>query len=252
MKRRVNVGAWWDKKARANAKKYIALASWKTEENFDQSGFVDARRILADILLPKDCVTLEIGIGIGRIARHTAKSFGELYAVDVSSEMVQRARERLNDVSNCQVFENNGNDLSIFPNENFDFVYSVYVFQHLTREVFRNYLSEIYRVLRPNGLLKFQIFERTKFWKLFPVFWFRNVRHLHLIFWRDPPDRDPWVARSYSRRDIFELMRRFEAVEIKNPTGREGDLWIVCRKPSGNTPVGNPWNASSSKRGTPS
>jgi len=247
MKRKVNLGVWWDKRARANARKYIASASWKTEENFDKSGFVDTRQVLADILVPKDCVALEIGVGIGRIARHMAKSVGELYGVDVSSEMVERARERLNGISNCQVRQNNGSDLSMFPDEKFDFVYSVYVFQHLPREVFRSYLKEIYRVLRPNGLLKFQIFERTTYLGVVPVFWLRNLRHLHLIFWHDPPDDDPWVARAYSRREVLESSQQFEVVKVNNPTGKEGDLWIVCRKPSRNTQlVDAPLVASSS------
>ena len=56
---------------------------------------------------------LEIGCGAGRITRALAEVFGQVYAVDVSGEMIAKAKLALADVPNAHVFQNNGTDLSV-------------------------------------------------------------------------------------------------------------------------------------------
>ncbi len=223
---------WWDRKARVNARKYIALHAWKTEDEFDKSGAMDAERVLSGVILPPDSKALEIGVGTGRIAKHSAEHFREISAVDVSSEMVRRAKERLAVIPNCKIFQTNGADLSIFPDETFDFVYSVYVFQHLPQRLFREYADEACRVLKTDGQFKFQIFENTRVFGTIPRFWLRNLRHFHIKFWRHPPDTDVWVARAYSRNEIREMLKGFPIVKMENPSKKEGDLWVLAKKQS--------------------
>ena len=46
----------------------------------------------------------------------------------------------------------NGSDLALFPADHFDFVYSLFVFQHVpSAEVVFSYLRETVRVLKPGG-----------------------------------------------------------------------------------------------------
>src|SRR5881227_2023381 len=73
---------------------------------------------------------LEIGCGPGRLLRPLSRHFGEIHGVDVSDQMIALAKERLRDTPNAFPHHSSGSDLSLFPDEKFDFVYSYAVFQH--------------------------------------------------------------------------------------------------------------------------
>jgi len=218
----------WDKRAKRNPRKYVALESWKTPEEFDKSGLLDAERILQGVNGTENWRALEVGVGVGRILRHTANHFKEVYALDVSGEMLKIAKSELQDYGNVKFVQGSGSDLSFFPGGMFDFVYSVKVFQHVPREAFISYLNEIARVLKPEGILRFQIFEKTKMLGLIPWFLLRNLRNFHFRFWVFPPNSDSWIARSYSRDELALLLKEnFNVLKMENPTGREGDLWVT-------------------------
>ena len=107
---------------------------------------------------PLDMRIIEIGCGAGRMTRPLSELFGKVDAVDVSAEMIANARAALNDRSNVQFHVNNGVDLSMFPDGHFDFAVSAIVFQHIPkRGVVENYVSETWRVLKPNSIFKFQV-----------------------------------------------------------------------------------------------
>ena len=129
----------WDERARENARYYVATGQTEwTDEEFFASG---EKSIEEDILTdmtnicqgrdPKAMRVLEIGCGAGRLTRALAKLFGEVHAVDVSGEMVARAKAALKDFPNAHVYQNNGCDLTVVPELEFDFAYSVIVFQHI-------------------------------------------------------------------------------------------------------------------------
>ena len=158
--------AEWDNRARENARYYIATgqAEWSDEEFFESGRENVRREILTDTINicqgrdPKQMKVLEIGCGSGRITRALAETFGEVYAVDISGEMVAQARRALGDLSNVHVFQNNGMDLSVLSAVEVDFAFTYIVFQHIpSREVIQSYVREVYRLLRPGGLFKFQV-----------------------------------------------------------------------------------------------
>ncbi len=159
-----NMRKAWDERARENARHYVATgqAEW-TDDDFFASG---ERQVSQDILTdmtnicqgkdPKQMRVLEIGCGAGRVTRALAKLFGEVHGVDISSEMVARARKALENFPDAHVYQNNGCDLSVVPPLEFDFAYSVIVFQHIpSREIIENYVREVHRLLRPGALFKF-------------------------------------------------------------------------------------------------
>lgn len=157
----------WDARARENARYYVATG--KTDWT-DQDFFLSGERTLAEEVQtdmtnvcqgmdPKSMRVLEIGCGAGRVTRALAGLFGEVHGVDVSGEMVARAAEALKDRPNAKVYQNNGTDLSVIPDDKpFDFAFSTIVFQHIpSREVIENYVREVHRLLRPGALFKFQV-----------------------------------------------------------------------------------------------
>lgn len=223
----------WSRRAIKNAKKYIALSFWKTEEEFDRSGLLTAKRLL-ELLHGDDMsdwTVLEIGGGIGRITRHMSNYFKEIFMADVSSEMVMLAKERLIDIKNISIYKTNGYELP-FPNNSFDLVYSALVFQHMHRDIFLRNLAETSRVLKSNGILIFQIYEKKKIFHLLYMHWFRNLRNFHFRFWSDPPSRDTWTARSYCREELEKYLttNEFDKIKFTNLSNKENDLWIYARK----------------------
>ena len=156
----------WDARARENARYYVNTErdDWTDEEFFRSGERTVAEEILTDMINicqgkePREMKVLEIGCGAGRVTRALAGLFGQLYGVDVSGEMVARARQALAERPNAQVFQNNGRDLSVLGDIEVDFAFSTIVFQHIpSREIIENYVKEVHRLLRPGGLFKFQV-----------------------------------------------------------------------------------------------
>ena len=160
----------WDERARENARYYIATANtdWADEAYFQSGRENIHHEVLTDMgnvaqgMDPKAMTVLEIGCGSGRLTRALAENFGAVYAVDISGEMIERAKESLRDFPNANVFQNNGTDLhvldAVLAEGKVDFAFSYIVFQHIpSAEVIHSYVLEVYRFLKPGGLFKFQV-----------------------------------------------------------------------------------------------
>jgi SAM-dependent methyltransferase len=156
----------WDQRALENARHYVATerTDWTDEEYFESGRENVRREILSDMTNicqgkdPKQMKVLEIGCGSGRVTRALSEVFGEVYAVDISGEMIRQAKQSLTGNPNAHVFQNNGADLAVLGDIEVDFAFSYIVFQHIpSRDVIRNYVREVQRLLRPGGLFKFQV-----------------------------------------------------------------------------------------------
>lgn len=156
----------WDERARENARYFIATGKkeWDSADFFDSGRLNVFHEILTDLgnvcqgKSAKEMKVLEIGCGAGRMTRALSEVFGEVYAVDVSGEMIARAKEALADLHNVHLFQNSGADLEVLGDVQVDFAFSYIVFQHIpTREVIYSYAREVNRLLKPGGLFKFQV-----------------------------------------------------------------------------------------------
>jgi SAM-dependent methyltransferase len=145
--------AFWDQAAQVDA--VGAISDRDTEESFEASGKVDAEYLRP--FLPASGCFLEIGCGIGRVLQHVAPMCREAHGIDISREMVRRGEERLQHLLNVRFHHGNGYDLEPFEDETFDVVYCGFVFQHMPKTSVYNYLVEAYRVLKPNGVFRFQV-----------------------------------------------------------------------------------------------
>jgi ubiquinone/menaquinone biosynthesis C-methylase UbiE len=150
----------WNQRANEDAYYYVAFGR---REQDDEEFFSTASDIVKGFVWDLKRVrgrdaALEIGCGPGRLMRPLAEHFREIYGVDVSDEMIKLAKERLRNTPNAHPQVTSGSDLSQFPDEKFDFVYSYAVFQHIpSRDVVLNYLREARRVLKPGGVLRCQM-----------------------------------------------------------------------------------------------
>ena len=98
---------------------------------------------------------LDFGCGVGRLSRAIRRQFESCLGVDISPAMIDLAR-KLN--PDCQFEVINEYGMSTLGDAQFDFVYSNIVLQHQrSASVVFAYLAEFIRVLRPGGLLAFQL-----------------------------------------------------------------------------------------------
>lgn len=149
----------WDSRARENARAYINWPGIANEENaFFLSGRCDYDRYVKPFLAKMgfdagDKVVLEIGCGIGRIARAMAADFREYIGVDVSPEMVRKASSYR--IPHATFRAVSGADLAGIPTGSIDFVFSFAVFQHVPdKTAIFNYFAEAARVLRHGGIFR--------------------------------------------------------------------------------------------------
>lgn len=106
---------------------------------------------------PTDAV-VEIGCGLGRLTRPLARRSARVWALDVSSEMLARARDLNPGLDGVEWLLGNGHDLTPIPDEAADACISFVVFQHIPDPaVTLGYVKEMGRVLRPGGRAAFQV-----------------------------------------------------------------------------------------------
>ena len=163
----------WNARANYDAKFSIRAVESQTEKDFWDSGLIDSEFIIGrntnryDMIMqsrdPKNLKALEIGCGIGRILIPMTGIFGEVIGVDVSDEMVKLGKEKISNIKNCKILENSGSDLSFLEDNYFDFCYSFIVFQHIPeKSIVAGYITEVSRILKPNGVFRFQVRGITK------------------------------------------------------------------------------------------
>lgn len=100
---------------------------------------------------------LDFGCGIGRLTQALAGHFEKTYGVDISPTMIAQAESYNRFGDSCKYVVNDSPDLHRFADDMFDFVYSDAVLQHIPPEASKAYIEEFVRVLKPGGLLAFQV-----------------------------------------------------------------------------------------------
>ncbi|HLK63112.1 MAG TPA: methyltransferase domain-containing protein [Bryobacteraceae bacterium] len=202
-----------DWNARAGEDAYYYVAFGRREQGHDEffSTAADVLRLLIAELkrLQNHEAALEIGCGPGRLMRPLAPYFGKIHGVDVSEEMVRLANQNLKSTPNAYAHETSGTDLSLFPTEKFDFVYSYAVFQHIpSRDVVFEYLREARRVLRTGGILRCQI----------------NGLPAH------SKQYDTWSGVRIAPEEITAFAREYNLQLLALEQIWTQYMWITCRK----------------------
>ena len=217
--------AAWNSAARADA--HDAILTGATPEQFEATGKGDAER-LRPYLRGGD-VVLNIGCGVGRVERYLAPMVEELWAVDVSGEMIARARRRLEGVPNVHLREV-GNDefLRSFGDARFNLVFSFLVLQHLEKEHAARYLRDAFRVLRPGGVFVGQFPNH-----LSPEYTRAFVEGLDL------PSLSPGRVRTYTEAEVRHTLETLgfavESLTYGGDHGKSAEIYVAARRPAGVT-----------------
>ena len=133
------------------------FSRWNTEEFF-ATGRADVAQFIADteaLGLRKDWQTaLDFGCGLGRLTAALHDYVPDCTGIDIAENMINQARAYHPE---CRFMLNRSDKLPI-EDSSFDLVFSLIVLQHLgSQQAVLSYLREFARVLRPGGLLAFQL-----------------------------------------------------------------------------------------------
>jgi len=137
----------WQPSSPLEARRLITIID--DEEYFERTGQEEADRLLPWVV-PGSTV-LDLGCGIGRIARYVAPHCRTLWAVDVSEPMLALAAEHLEGLTNVRFARVADTTVPDVPDGSIDFVYSVLVLQHLEREDAFCLMEDVARMLRPGA-----------------------------------------------------------------------------------------------------
>ena len=100
---------------------------------------------------------LDFGCGVGRLTQALSTYYERVTGVDISAPMIEQAN-RLNPRPESVDFVVNAkDDLSVFDDASFDYVQTFLVLQHMHPRHQAGYLREFSRILKPKGLLIFQV-----------------------------------------------------------------------------------------------
>lgn len=99
---------------------------------------------------------MDFGCGVGRLTQALARRFGEVHGIDISPSMLEQARRFAPASSGCQFHLNEAPHLRLFPDANFDFVYSNIALMHMDPKFATGYIREFIRLLKPGGTAVFQ------------------------------------------------------------------------------------------------
>jgi len=100
---------------------------------------------------------LDVGCGSGPMLRQMAHAWPrhDYYGIDLSPHYLRTAQQRLRHVRSAALIPGNAEDLP-FRDGFFDAVVSVHLFHELPADARRNVAREMFRVLRPGGMLVIQ------------------------------------------------------------------------------------------------
>ena len=152
---------YWDERAQENAAWYVDTSLDYAAP--DMGGFWATGRTIvaqaideAPVRPSRFGTAVELGPGLGRICVALADRFDQVIGVDVSAEMVERARTLIDDPK-IRFEVGDGRSLRPVGDGTADFVIGFTVLQHVpSRDVIANYLTDAGRVLRPGGVLAIQ------------------------------------------------------------------------------------------------
>ena len=139
------------------------LCGYRSESAFDDAGREDARHLILPFV-SANSVVLDVGCGLARLLKWAAPACRLAIGLDISSEMLKKARRRLDGLSNVRLKRLPLSLRFPVPTSTVDFAYYYHVSEHVDREDSFKILTEIRRSLRRSGtaLVQFSLLDHSE------------------------------------------------------------------------------------------
>ena len=199
-------------------------------EVFEQTGRADAET-LATMVEP-GATAVDLGCGIGRVARYLAPHCGRLWAVDASSTMLSLARSRLGALPNVEFALCEETSVPAVPDSSVDLVYGLLVLQHLEREDAFQLMREARRMLKPTGRALFT----------FPNIMSDPYLDAFIAYVDAGEVTNRSRARFYTPQEVHRLL---PAAGLAIESIEEGvEIWARCRPDDGQGAGAQAWSTA--------
>jgi ubiquinone/menaquinone biosynthesis C-methylase UbiE len=100
---------------------------------------------------------LDFGCGVGRLTQALCPYFQECYGIDIAESMITEAQKYNRFGDKCKYLVNESDNLNLFSDNYFDFVYTSIVLQHIREDYVKKYITEFLRILKLGGILIFDM-----------------------------------------------------------------------------------------------
>jgi len=156
---------------------------WQMDDFFE-TGRQQIKQILGELETARISIVrgkaLDFGCGIGRLSQALSEHFESVDGVDISTSMISNA-QKLNRFPGRTIYHLNvHNDLNLFPSNQYDFIFSWIVLQHMPCAPQQNYIVDFFRLLKPGGVAYFQTIH-TQGWRSCVPDWaadfYRKLKH---------------------------------------------------------------------------
>ncbi len=170
------------------------LCGFRSERAFDEAGREDTMHLILPFVSETDTV-LDVGCGLGRLLKWAAASCRRAIGVDVSKEMLNKARRRLIGLPNVHLKRLPLTLRIPVSDRSINFAYFYHVSEHLEREDTFKILREIRRCLHPTGraLVQFSLLDHPD-----------NQREFRT--WARKGDEESVRSRFYSEAEAHTLL----------------------------------------------
>ncbi len=97
-------------------------------------------------------VFLDLGCAYGQVVASMIKKGYNAYGIDISDYAINAGRKEYPPLSD-KIIQGSAHELTEYPSEHFDFIYSNQVFEHIPGKVCPQLAEEIFRVAKPGAIL---------------------------------------------------------------------------------------------------
>jgi SAM-dependent methyltransferase len=181
---------------------------------------------------------LDFGCGAGRLTQALGRHFDSVVGVDIAPSMLAKARELSPPDRKLEYVLNQEENLGVFEDASFDFVYSNLTLLHMPPRISRRYLTEFARVVKSGGCVVFQMLSGRRrqhtTWRR-PVLRVAPMRITDaLVRWKVrrmavKEGRPVMEIYAVPKREVVELLRT-NGLRVVLAREREeaGSVWLSC------------------------
>ena len=182
----------------------------------------------------KNVKVLDWGCGPGRIIRHLPEIIGdgsEFHGTDYNKKSIAWCRQNLKGIS----FNQNSLKASLpYDDDYFDIIYGISIFTHLSEQMHYEWYNELYRILRPNGIM-FLTTQGDHFKVKLTDKEIQDYNNDLLIVRGKVKEGHRTYSAFHPKRFLTKLFENAEVLEHIEQPNEEGqlppqDIWIISKK----------------------